>query len=405
MRVGVYGLPRSGKDYFIDAVEKLGLFTHIQGSVFLDSASNGKFRSLPDPEKNNLRLKFIDHLHSHETDIIADGHYAFPCGEEYSTVFTNSDGDCYDTIIYLDTPSDVILERMAHSDKNSTYADFSVERIEEWKKIEINGLRRECFSRRKELIIFDGDMDSQLHFMKLISMRSPYADSAGVAMKIAKEIEQIAGRRKRIFLLDCDRTLSTNDPTRDFLSEAGINMNQINSIYNGGRYSSYQFWKSFNVYLHVADFDKCCHKAVDKAIANRFLIEDLYQIKNTLFVGLTSGITHVWNGIRDKYCSPDIIIGSDSTPGKEKVVSDSTKGFIAIFLREMGYEVFAAGDSMVDIHMLTCADRGYAISTDQLSRSLCAYLETNQTGIKQPEYNSHAFREIKKVRSIHEDIE
>jgi len=402
MKIAVFGVPRSGKDFLAKHIHN---FRHIKGSAFLNERSSGKFKNLPEEKKVKLRKDFIEYINTqNDSNIVVDGHYSFPNNNGgYDIVFTKNDGDCYDKFIYLDTSAEEILKRMSENEKNKIYQSLSNDEIERWKKFEINALRKECFSRNKEFIIFDDDFSLHTKFITLMSNGSAYADSYGAAKEIADTINKASGNTSTICLLDCDRTLSKNDTTTDFLKTAGIEQTILAEIFKGSRYSSYQFWKAASMYADIEDYGQYCQIAAKKANMNRRLINDLNMIPDSYKVGLTAGIYKVWNIIKDREGFLDVVFGGSNTRTDNRVISDMTKGYAAKILREQGKKIIAVGDSMTDLLMLENADNGYVIAEEKKSASLQDYFTHKKTSIRQPAYNSYSFEGIKTVRSIHED--
>ena len=157
MKFVIYGLPCAGKDYLLSMMP---FIQHIKGSAWLNAQCNNKFRELSSEEQNDLRRQFIKHINSIETEnVIVDGHYAFPDNGGYRLAFTDSDGDSYDVFIYLDTPADVIHERIQSSEKNTIYSHLTVSDLQAWRDYEVSGLFEEALRRGKEFILLDNDID------------------------------------------------------------------------------------------------------------------------------------------------------------------------------------------------------------------------------------------------------
>ena len=92
MIIGVYGISRVGKDYFISQlISNINKSAkHIEGS-------------------KNLNSKFVKKQEESTDIIFVDGHYSFPVNDnEFQKVITKEDVDLYDIFIYLDRSSDVI---------------------------------------------------------------------------------------------------------------------------------------------------------------------------------------------------------------------------------------------------------------------------------------------------------
>jgi Archaeal adenylate kinase len=411
MIIAIYGLPTSGKNYLIEELKnRFADMKHIGGSEYLNKESKEKFglpfRELPDEEKDRLRKAYSKDL-KEQTDelIVIDCHHAFPNKENVpERVF--SDIGCYDKVIYLDTSASTIWERIQNNQnnpKNKIYNHLTQEDIEEWKTMEITELRKECFEKNKDFIIFDEDMPNILRFLEMLVKNEDITDAFKIASIIANTIIQNSKGKKTICLLDCDRTISSNDITDKYLEETRQDPLTLEKLFENGKYSTYQMWKNADTNSKIINYEEACKSASEYVILNTDLIEDMKNIPDAFIVGLTSGLSQSWNMIRDTNSFPDVIIGGSNTSTEKIVVSDMCKGFVSKLLREAGKFVIAVGDSMTDILMLEWADEGFVISEDKKSKSLQKYLKTNETGIRQPKYNKNKFEDVEVVEMICND--
>ena len=92
MRIGIYGLPTSGKTCVLCCVD---FMESISGSSFLRQY-DPQFDEQPEYIKEEDRKAIAKILLTKE-HFIMDGHYAFGS----NVVFTEDDGRLYDTFIYL----------------------------------------------------------------------------------------------------------------------------------------------------------------------------------------------------------------------------------------------------------------------------------------------------------------
>ena len=91
MRIGLYGLPTAGKSYILGAVRNLEV---LSGSSLLKEIAPD-FHDLTDNQKEAVRQELALKLRQKDR-FIMDGHYSF--GD--SVVFTEADGQLYDTFLY-----------------------------------------------------------------------------------------------------------------------------------------------------------------------------------------------------------------------------------------------------------------------------------------------------------------
>ena len=210
MRYVIYGLPCAGKDYLLS---RMPFLQHIKGSEWLNTQSDNRFRELSKEEQNDLRRQFIRYVNGIGTgNVIVDGHYAFPEGGGYRQAFTDSDGDCYDVFVYLDTPVDIIHERIQSSDKNAIYSHLTISELQAWRDHEVSELFGEVLKRGKEFILLDDDVESIIRFMKGLADGSVLTAPQVSRMNADKVINAASGKR-RIVLSDGDKTLTVEDLT------------------------------------------------------------------------------------------------------------------------------------------------------------------------------------------------
>ncbi len=305
MRIALYGLSCSGKDFMLD---RMPFIEHIKGSEWLNARSAGKFRELPSDEQDVLRREFIGYIRScSDRDVAVDGHYAFPSDDGYIVVFTEDDGDCYDVFAYLDTPSEIIHSRLLDSEKNSTYADLSVERIEAWKGFEIEGLRNECMMRGKEFLILDDDIENVLRFMEgMIEGRILTAPQIA-----ERSVERILSSSSsgRIVLCDGDKTLTSSDLTKRLSARAGFDAND--NIFYGDRYSTYQFWLAYRVFASMDDPEHLFEDVAEEADVEGDLLYDLSAIDGYRVV-VSAGLEGLWEAVVNRIGTFDMAVGSST---------------------------------------------------------------------------------------------
>lgn len=143
MKIGLYGMPTSGKTYIL---EKIDFMEVIAGSTLLRQ-HDPLFDERDEQGRDKTRSEIATLLMEKES-FIMDGHYAF--GDEIA--FTEQDGKLYDAFIYLYINPSILKERMMRSSKNRKYASYD---IEKWQLNEINELRAYCHKHNKDFYVID----------------------------------------------------------------------------------------------------------------------------------------------------------------------------------------------------------------------------------------------------------
>lgn len=339
MRIGLYGMPTSGKTHILDKIDFIEV---IVGSRLLrEYDPDFDFRDEEGREKDR---KAVAQLMMKKETFIMDGHYAF--GDEIA--FTEDEGKMYDVYLYLYVSPDTIKKRMEASDKNRKYLKYD---ICGWQNKEITGLRKYCQDNNKDFYVLDNppsnrfeDVSGIIRFIRDIV--NGYS-CVSYARECADYILQ-KSKSNTIVLLDGDKTLTVED-------SSGKVFGYKTHLYDGNFYTGFQSWKQgeeFKWYSFddLTDIPVHFNETVKNAITN-----DTYI--------LTSGHERIWRFISN-YLGLDFFYGPQ--------MAAETKLFITKHLQAAGKRVVAYGDGMNDYFMLKQADEGYLIAKQDgtISRSL-----------------------------------
>lgn len=339
MRIGLYGMPTSGKTYILDQIDFIDVLV---GSKLLREYAPD-FDKRDETGREQARKAVATLMMSKET-FIMDGHYAF--GNEIA--FTEEEGEMYDVYLYLYISPEVLQSRMAASPKNQKYIGFD---IAEWQAREIAGLRTYCHRKNKDFYVLDNpplneyaDAPAALQFIKQIVQG--YS-----CLRYARECVDDILRRSNtdtVILLDGDRTLTVEDSSKTVFGYR-------TQLYDGNFYTGYQAWKQneeFKQYNVPELTEMPVH--LNQFVTSR-LTEDSFI--------LTSGHERIWRFIARELDLP-FYYGIE--------MSAETKLFITKMLQDAGKRVIAYGDGMNDYFMLKQADEGYLLTKQDgtLSRSL-----------------------------------
>ena len=337
MRIGLYGMPTSGKTHILN---KLDFIDVIVGSRLLrEYDPNFDFRDEAGREQDR---KAVARLMMSKDTFIMDGHYAF--GDEIA--FTEDEGNMYDVFMYLYISPDVLRDRMHRSSKNNKYLNYD---LEKWQKNEIESLREYCHQHNKDFYVLDNppenvfyDVDDVIHFIR--DVVNGYS-CVSFARKCANDILSKCNS-DNVRLFDGDKTLTIED------SSSAV-FNYKTHIYDGNFYTGYQAWKQNEEFKDISFEDLTELPVHFNEMIKSKLTDNSYIV--------TSGHKRVWQFISD-------YLGLEFYAGVE--MSAETKLYIVKFLQEKGKYVEAYGDSMNDYYMLKQADKGYLVAKKKLSRSL-----------------------------------
>ena len=397
MIVAIYGIPRSGKDTFINEIIKRKTNSyHLKGSENLNRIANKfyncSFKELGTEKQIIIREEFIKYAKSIEKNydfIIVDGHYSFPVEGQYKTVFTDYDLNLYDAFFYLNRNPDEIIRNYESGEKKE-YKEYllSAESIFKWEEFEISEMKDRVEAIDKDFIILDSD-----------SLATDFVceyknTSKSIAISIANSIKEEASN-KRIILTDLDKTLSINDLTDDFMINSGLNLKKPKSIFKGDFYTSYQFYSFHKFLLSSKNYDESIQYAVDRIRLNQELIDDLNNYRNGCYVvGITTGILDAWNKLNEKNNLFNCAFGKNNT--YDTIITPLIKKLIAKYLAKDS-DVMAIGDSIIDIGMLMEAKKGYLISMNKLDKRIIDIYEKKglKSNIYQLSYSNYKYDFLK----------
>ena len=268
MKLVLYGISCAGKDTFINKFLNKFLtdnssFKHIHGSKRLSEIAVEKFaadfQKVSAETQEQVRKAFACEL-SGMDNIIVDGHYCFPRGNGFETVFTEEDKNLYDVFLYLRVKPEEAHTRISVSYKNKGFKDLSIEELSQWQDKEISELRDICFTSHKEFIVLDEDFNRNLQFLNLYISAYPKISAIETAGRIVSQINVQGSNSRKIALFDCDRTIVKEDTTIPFFELNNGQNKLLKEIFRGDVYTQYQFWrqqelyKNFSVYPDIKQF-------------------------------------------------------------------------------------------------------------------------------------------------------
>lgn len=350
MRIGLYGMPCSGKSYLLEKVQECtwNQYTIFGGSglLFGDVVDVTHFRGLSSGEKVTRRKQLALKM-KEQDDFIMDGHYSF--GDE--VVFTEVDGGLYDVFCYLYLPPEILTQRMEQSEKNRKYLAYD---LEDWQQREISALRRHCHQENKDFYVLDcpesptfPDLSLPLAFLNAI--QQGYSVVASAREKVRDILSKGEPDTKNMTLCDGDKTLTLEDTSQRMF-------NVRTSLFDGNFYTGYQQWQQYQLFstLEEGALDLIPQMKIRQNVLDRW--------KGAAVI-VTSGHGEVWERFSLRLGVPCIC--------GEWMCADS-KFFLVKFLQEAGLTITGFGDSMNDYYMLQQADMGYLVRNQkgEVSRSL-----------------------------------
>lgn len=409
MKIAIYGVSRSGKDFFINDLidvlkrDKNISLHHVSGSTVLNKLSlkryKREFKTLSELEKNKIRIEFIERLNEIEKQygsIVVDGHYAFYNNDmTFRKAFTEYDLNCYDYFFYLDTDSKDIVNRMRLTERENNNI-FTEEDIIKWKNYEVENMTDELLTIDKELHVIKYTDNTAIDYV--LGVLSGEFDSIAKSKNMLKNINLES--YGSVILVDCDKTLSYEDTTSILMKNKNIDESVLKNIYKCDRYTNYQALEA-KKYC----FDKGVYSMNDNVIIsdnqvlnsritiNETLIEDLKTKSNTKVIAITAGNNILWKNILVNTGLDIEVLDADF------IMSKYVKYFVLKELQSMGKYVIAIGDSMLDSLMLRFANKSYIIANKGL-RDNIEKLLVNNPRIHQLVYSKYQYENVYTDNSI-----
>lgn len=390
MKFAIYGVSRSGKDYFIDALVRYFLANgeqlyHVKGSETLNLLAlkiyGVKFNQCDDAQKCNLRQQFVERINEIETEhkhVVVDGHYSFFDDQKtLHSVCTQSDISCYDKFFYLDSEPKQIIERMKNSSESKRNDNFTEEDIQYWQNYEIDHFTKVLLEHDKELHIIRYENDSALQYVFDCVTQNKF-NSQSIAKSM---VEKLKLNSNCVILTDCDRTLSFEDSAILALEYVKKPKTALKEIFQNDCYSNYQMLQANTYYNDSGVFtEDSINYVVEKITANQKLIDDLLGLHQISVFGITAGQGELWNRVLQKFGLPIPILAHAEMP-----ISKYVKYFAVKELQARGVYVIAIGDSLLDGLMLKQANKSYVVTAKGYRENIENFLEQNHD-IKQLEY-------------------
>ena len=392
MIIGLYGVPGSGKTTLLGQLKhKLGEndFTYYEGSEVISHITDGglpAFLKMDDAEKILQREKAIKIITKNQEEngkvAVLTGHFMFWPEKELTckSIHTKADLNSYTHILYLDVSPGTVLE-WRKKDAVRNREEVSVGHLLKWQDEEKLHLRRLCYEND---ILFSAVAPSSSGTIlnKVTTMLQDFKDHNEITnidrakRSLDDAIASGEGQWTKVFALDADKTLATEDTGILFWQKAQKDnpLDQVFSSLMGYSYSAFR--QAMLLYEEIATekkFNEIC-TSVALEVKIHVDLKGLLRIakqNSVSAVVITSGLRQVWEKVLDREGlseSVKVIGGGRMADGF--VVDKELKGILVDHLKECSQaEVWAFGDSPLDLPMLRQADRAFVVVGPEESRS------------------------------------
>ena len=409
--IGIYGLPGAGKTYLLNALKKHAQlkdhpFAFYNGGDVINAAIPiGEFYSLTEDEQATYRSNAISTISKFSkkdhTTAVVTGHCLFwpkKNEEALHNVWTDSDAAIYTHMLYLDVDVGKIARRRA-GDISKTRPKMSAEQLAKWQNEEKALLRKLCYESGILFIVIRENRDEALSAkgVPLLLDFVEHSEEKNLARAEERLDEVIVQMRRdagdglklqRMLVIDGDRTLTAQDTGSQLWSLISSSNNNpspfsddpLTAIFSSPLgYSYAAFRQAMLVYEELsATGPESLKQFIDQAATKTTLYDDfLYLLRKAgkqYRVGavvITCGLKQVWetiiriNGLSSTI---EVIGGGRITDGL--VITAKVKAAVAFRLKTIhSLETWAIGDSVLDIGMLSKADRAVVVVGAVGSRS------------------------------------
>lgn len=392
--VGIYGISGCGKTTLIERLKKnLGErdFAFFDGSQTLSSLVRGglaAFEQKPDAEKAVYREIAIQHIakmcqSSRKVGVVA-GHLTLWTGTGAMEVHTQADLETYTHILYLDTPAETIAEYRLN-DMNRNRPELSVADLRRWQWSDKSRAKTLC--RHHGIMFFTLHAPTEDGFSRVAMLMRDIRDHSEeenlrrALARLDDIMAPSANKIETVLVFDADKTLASMDTGARFwgehlkMGEDGSNRLKQYFGHSVWGYSYKTFRQATWLYEEIPEpvFERICEVASREVVLHPELADLLKQVQSLTHVRalvVTCGIKRIWEMVlqRQSFHHVEIIGGGRISDGL--VVTPKIKAAIVERLRKhFATQVYAFGDSEVDIPMLVAADHALVVTGDVETRS------------------------------------
>ncbi|KAJ5781293.1 hypothetical protein N7457_006453 [Penicillium paradoxum] len=396
--IGLYGLPGSGKTYWLDKLKQElsdGNFICYEGSHVIAALTPGgldAFQQLSEDAKVEYRHRAIAKIEGECRDsgksAIVAGHYMFwPEEDEHGrSVCVQGDLETYTHILYLNISPAAIAEYRSNDVKRYR-PTASIAHLRKWQETEKSQLSRLC---RSNHILFTTVSPSRISASMLCSLIQEFRDHTEDGnLKLAKErVDKLVAigpeRLETILVFDADKTLAAQDSGVIFweqVCEKSTEKDRISllkTLFGGPlQYSYTAFRQATLLYEEAVDddeFDRCCSEVASMVSMHSEIVQFLHFVRDYSHVRavvITCGLGAIWERVlRMEGLSNTVKVIGGGRLSDGLVITPAVKAALVSHLRTTHQlYVFAFGDGPVDLEMLQAADQAIVVTGDEENRS------------------------------------
>lgn len=393
--IGLYGVPGSGKTFLLDQLkQKLGEehFAFYEGSQMIAKVvPNGldEFRELDERKKTYWRQFAIDTVGkecaaSRQVAVVG-GHFMFWPEEDESgsPVYTQNDLKTFTHILYLDVPAEVVAQRRLDDTKRNR-PSTSIAHLRKWQQAEKTQLRHHC---RRNGILFSQVFPHSTLLNKVLTLLGDFRhhnekyNLSQVESRLDEVLVAGQGKLETVLVIDADRTLAAEDTGALFWEKVSRwprnEDSPLKMLFTELGYSYTAFRQATLLYEETADdqkFDELCQDVASAVTMYPQFVSLLQLVGKQEHVGaviVSCGLRLVWEKVLEREgLSKTVKVIGGGRIADGFVVTAAVKAALVDRLQNV-YEtdVWAFGDSPLDLEMLNKANQAIVIVGEEQTRS------------------------------------
>ena len=389
--IGIYGVSGVGKSYLLTKLEEQLRdegFLFFEGSTELANLTKGgleAFQRLEEPKRVDLRERAISGIRDKcaaeaKVGVVA-GHFMLWSDElkEPVSVCTDHDLKVFTHVIYLAVGAEVIEQRRG-GDAEKQRNHLSIESLHAWQNAEKSKLRDACY-RNDILFMAVGTSDTKADYVADLLRSFQQHTEMHNLLRVEARLREMMELKsnKTMLVLDADRTLSAANTGKIFWRRALEGLateSPLKAIFGSKLQYSYLAFRQaallYQEHYTAETFAPACEKVANEVVMYpqmKMLLRRALDEQDSGAVVVTCGLQLVWEKILERHGFKDVaVIGAGRL--HDTVVDARVKAAVVDLLREsFNVRVTAFGDSIVDLEMLSRADRAIVVVGDDQARS------------------------------------
>jgi uracil phosphoribosyltransferase/phosphoserine phosphatase len=301
-------------------------------------------------------------------------------------VYTQSDLDMFTHILYLDVPAEVVAQRHL-DDTERSRPSTSVTHLRKWQQAEKAQLRRLC---RHHGILFSLVSPHPTLLNKVLTLLRDFwhhtekYNLSHAESTLDEALVAGQGQMETVLVMDADRTLAAEDTGALFWERVSSSRRlkdedcPLRTLFSSPLgYSYTAFRQATLLYEETADdqeFDALCQDVASAVTMHPEFVSLLQLVAEQEHVGMvivSCGLRRVWDKVLEREgLSKTVKVIGGGRIADGFVVTAAVKAAMVARLRDIHHMyVWAFGDSVLDLPMLSKADQAMVVVGEERTRS------------------------------------